>query len=271
VYRLRRNISAWRQIPGALKHVSAGEAGIWGVDKSNKVFYRVGVNDSNPDGTSWKEIPGKRLKQIDSGPNGIVFGVAADPDNEIYCRTGIVSDKPFGTDWTQVDYSLLKYISCGVPGCWGVANQDTVWSIWYRSGVTRENCAGIKWSRVHGSLKQIEVGAAGDVYGISSTGQVLRRTGITNSGRTGNGWQMMQQNGSHITTGLNGQYLLVSDGQIHYSPSGGYINELNFIFLKFRCKFTNNCVGVKHKTVDTPKILGVSMEFLECLYIVCVL
>jgi hypothetical protein len=215
------------------------------------------VNDSNPDGTSWKEIPGKRLKQIDSGPNGIVFGVNA--DYEIYCRTGIEDGNPFGTQWQSI-LGKLKYISCGVLVCWGVTEHDAVW---YLSGVTRENCASSTWLKVSGSLKQIEVGAAGDVYGINSKGQLLRRTGISNSNPTGDGWQMMQQNGSHITTGLNGQYLLASNGQIHYSPSGGYINELNFIFLKFKCKFTNNCVGVKHKTVDTPKIENISILYVS--------
>ena len=211
IYRLRRGNKAWQRISGALKHVSAGEAGVWGVNRYDNIYYRNSVTDSNPGGTSWRQIPGK-LKQIDSGPTGIVYGVNV--HDQIYCRTGIEYGKPFGTGWKQVtSYGRLKYVSCGVLGCWGVNSGD---GIWYRSGISRQNCAGTRWHSIGGRLKQIEVGAAGDVYGINSAGQVWRRTGISELRPMGSGWQKILEYGSHITTGLNGQYLLVN-GQIHYS------------------------------------------------------
>ena len=212
IYRLKNNIKpGWKLIPGSLKHVSAGEAGIWGVDRYDDVFYRNGVTKRNPSGKSWQNIPGK-LKQIDSGPSGIVYGVNV--NDQIFCRTGIDSSTPFGTAWKQVtSYGKLKYVSCGVLGCWGVNSGD---GIWYRTGITKENCAGTRWSSVFGRLKQIEVGAAGDVYGTDSVGNIYRRSSITELRPMGSGWQIIQENGSHVTTGLNGQYLLVN-GQIQYS------------------------------------------------------
>ena len=208
---MRNDKSGLELIPGLLKHVTAGEAGIWGVNKYNHIYYRVGVTKTNPSGDSWQQITGA-LKQIDSGPRGIVYGVNI--YDQIFCRTGITSSTPFGTGWRQVtSYGRLKYVSCGVLGCWGVNSGN---AIWYRSGVTKTNCVGIGWHHVSGSLKQIEVGSAGDVYGISPTGQVYRRTGITASRPMGSGWQKVKGYGSHITTGLNGQYLLVN-GQIQHA------------------------------------------------------
>ena len=210
IYRLKQD-TAWQQISGKLKHVSVGEAGVWGVNRNDDIFYRDSVTESNPAGKSWRQISGK-LKQIDSGPAGIVYGVNV--NDQIYCRTGIENGKPFGTGWKQVtSYGRLKYVSCGVLGCWGVNSAD---AIWYRSGITRQNCAGTKWHKIGGGLKQIEVGNAGDVYGINSARQVFRRTGISELRPMGSNWQKILGYGSHITTGLNGQYLLV-DGQIHYS------------------------------------------------------
>ena len=227
IYRLEREISTWKNVPGTtLKHVSAGKAGIWGVGRDDNIYYRVGVTESNPDGTLWLLIRDK-LKQIDSGPAGIVYGV--DAQDKIYCRTGIKSGNLFGTGWKQVtDYGRLKYVSCGVLGCWGVNSNEIVW---FRSGVTKENCVGALWHQIDGSLKQIEVGEAGDVYGINSAGQVLRRTGISKSSPTGSGWKKVHKNGSHITTGLNGQYLVVKGGQIYYYK-GENISILYFLWFE---------------------------------------
>ena len=92
------------------------------------------------------------LKQIDSGPEGIVYGVNS--NNNIYCRTGISHARPHGVSWKQVP-GKLKYVSCGNLGCWGVSSGDF---IWFRRGVTAEKCEGSRWQYVSGRLKQIEVG-----------------------------------------------------------------------------------------------------------------
>ena len=102
--------------------------GIWGVDTNNDVFRRVG-------GGNWKRIPGRKLKQVDSGPQGIVLGVTK--SNQVYCLSG--------NKW-KIMNRRLKYISCGASlgstGCWGISPGDRVY---YREGVTRKNCAGTSW------------------------------------------------------------------------------------------------------------------------------
>ena len=198
------------QVPGTLKHVTTGPAGVWGVNKNNDIYYRNGL-ESNKHcvGTSWRKIDGK-LKQIDSGPYGIVYGVNA--HDQIFCRTGISSSTPYGTGWKQVtSHGRLKYVSCGALGCWGVSSGDRVY---FRSGVSRSNCAGSRWHGISGSLKQIEAGKLGDVYGINSSGKVYQRTGISRSKPKGSDWKKIQNFASHVTTGLNGQYILVN-GKIH--------------------------------------------------------
>ena len=91
------------------------------------------------------------LKQIDSGPTGIVYGV--NKHDGIFCRTGITDDNLKGTGWRGVG-GLLKYVSCGPYGCWGVNSAD---HIWVRSGVTAAKCEGTEWTRIPGLLSQIEV------------------------------------------------------------------------------------------------------------------
>ena len=141
IYRLKDGRS-WEQISGHLKHVSVGEAGVWGVNDGDEIYYRDGVTAAAPSGVSWRKIPGK-LKQIDSGPNQIVYGV--NTDDKIFCRTGIDTGKPFGTGWKQINGGL-KYISCGALGCWGVNYAN---SIYFRHGVSRGGTVrvnnGLKW------------------------------------------------------------------------------------------------------------------------------
>ena len=90
----------------------------------------------NSVGTSWTRIGGA-LKQIDSGPYGIVCGVNRGDD--IYCRIGITDHNPKGTGWHHIG-GKLKYISCGELGCWGV---NSVNQIFFRTGVSRHNPAGV--------------------------------------------------------------------------------------------------------------------------------
>ena len=35
--------NTWGKVPGSFKVVSCGQAGVWGVDSDNKVFYRKGT------------------------------------------------------------------------------------------------------------------------------------------------------------------------------------------------------------------------------------
>ena len=76
----------WTQVPGGLKHVSSGKAGVWGVNAGGNIYYRFGVTRKNKKGARWVNVPGK-LKQIDSGHRGVVCGVNT-ADN-IYCRMQI--------------------------------------------------------------------------------------------------------------------------------------------------------------------------------------
>ena len=59
----------------------------------------------------------------------------------------------------------------------------------------------------------------GDVYGINRDNRVYRRTGITEFSPMGSGWEQVTQYANHVTTGVNGQYLLIN-GAIMESDKG---------------------------------------------------
>lgn len=171
----------WKSVPGRLNHISSGKSGVWGVMGSS-IWYRVGVTGKQPLGTTWKKIAGG-LKQIDSGPKGIVCGVNS-VDN-IFCRLQISPKAPFGKRWIRIP-GKLKYISCGGLGHWGVNKKNQVF---FRLGVTRNRPQGLNWKRVSGSLVQVEAGKFGEVIGINAKGQMLARTGVTEQRPVGRSWK----------------------------------------------------------------------------------
>lgn len=80
------------QVPGKkMVHVSAGGAGVWGVTSGGRAYFRKGVTSSNPAGTAWLRVSGRRFKQVDSGPFGVVYGLSR--DGNVLCRKKIAVDK----------------------------------------------------------------------------------------------------------------------------------------------------------------------------------
>ena len=125
VYELQGN--NFVSVPGTIKfsHVTSGSAGVWGASTASDIFYRDMATKS------WKKIAG-RLKQIDSGPKGVVCGV--NNINKVFCRTGISDYNPEGFDWVELDRPELQinYISCGEYGHWA-ATKDS--KIFFREGI----------------------------------------------------------------------------------------------------------------------------------------
>ena len=61
----------------------------------------------------------------------------------------------------------------------------------------------------------VQSGLAHDVFGIGVDNVVYRRIGVDIASPTGSGWERFDDNATHFTTGLNGQYKLV-DGEIFF-------------------------------------------------------
>ena len=78
-------------VPRKMVHVSAGEAGVWGVASNGRAYFREGVTSSNPVGTNWLRVSGRRFRQVDSGPFGVVYGL--DRSGSVRCRTKIAGNK----------------------------------------------------------------------------------------------------------------------------------------------------------------------------------
>lgn len=131
-----------------LKHISAGVAYLWGVNKNDEVF-----RCERPC-TKWIKVDG-RLMQIDVGDDE-VWGV-----NSRY----VIYKRPAdGTGRWQRISGALKHVSASGNGyIWGVSKNDDIFKC-------RKPCLG-KWIHIGGKLKQID-GGHKYVYGVSGANDV---------------------------------------------------------------------------------------------------
>lgn len=195
----------------AMKHVSAGGAGVWAVAKNGNAYFREGITSLNPKGRKWVKVSG-RLRQVDSGPSGVVYAVGRDGDAR--CRAKITGNKPEGSFWRTVNSpSYMSYVSCGSFGCWA---SDSRARVWFRDGVSKYNCRGTKWERVSGSLNQLEVGEHGDVWGIHSSSTLWHRKFISADHPVGKGWRRVGSFGfKHVTVGRRGLFVVTDQGNAY--------------------------------------------------------
>ena len=67
---------------------------------------------------------GGGLKQVESGPNGVVWGI--NKAGYIYLRAGVSKKNPLGTSWISV-VGLLSHVTVGCTGVYGVNSKQEIW------------------------------------------------------------------------------------------------------------------------------------------------
>ncbi|KAK9525422.1 hypothetical protein VZT92_016134 [Zoarces viviparus] len=171
--------SSWYRLSTIrLKHVSVGPAGIWGVGSNNLVYKYIAGN--------FQQSRGLSMLQVDAGGNDQVVGV--NNGWGAYClrsASALAYSGPSSLSWTYLSRSM-KYFSCSPHnGCWGV---DRSYRVYYAQ-VNPSTCSSSAWRIVSGrSLQMIEVGTDGKVFGVSTTGQVVQRAGISSRYPYGTSW-----------------------------------------------------------------------------------
>ncbi|XP_064795411.1 fish-egg lectin-like [Oncorhynchus masou masou] len=193
----------WIPLPGSMKHITVGPAGIWGVNKADSIYKYVGGN--------WVQAAGS-LKQLDAGGDQFVVGVNINHTPNCRTRSATVGYKGPGSPlpWTRLP-GAVKYSSCGPFGCWAVNKND---NIYLMSNVNRDTCQNNGWSQIGGKLSMIEVATDGSVFGVNSAGQVSTRDGITASKPEGTGWSNvpMCMQMKHVTYDLGRLWVVSKSG-----------------------------------------------------------
>ncbi|KAM4712378.1 LOW QUALITY PROTEIN: fish-egg lectin-like [Anableps anableps] len=163
-----------------LKHVSVGPAGIWGVDRHDKV-YKFTAGDFFP-------TCGLELNLLNAGGEGQVVGVAR--SDSIHCLNAVSASsiKEEGVlNWNTLQGELM-YFSCAPTGCWGVNSYQQI----YFTKVSPNSCIMNGWNKLDGIAVHVEVGSDGNVFVVNPSGKVYERTGISKKVPQGTGWSQIE-------------------------------------------------------------------------------
>ncbi|XP_069803272.1 fish-egg lectin-like [Dendropsophus ebraccatus] len=194
---------SWQQLPGQFIHVTVGPAGVWAINRTN-IVHKLQDN-------RWKSVTGF-LQQVDAGFSKSVGGVG--PNGYIYClNENCVNSRSSLLTFTRIDGSL-RYYSCGLFGCWGLSFDNR---IFFRQNVASSACQGTGWQPIEGSLRVIEVGSDGSVYGINPAGDAFKRMNVTASNPTGTSWSQIDVCATfkHVTYDAGVLWLLSQNGDIY--------------------------------------------------------
>jgi len=166
----------WQQVPGWLRDISVGKNSVWGVNRFNNIYKRVGSG-------YWEHVQGK-LKQVSvSGLSDLaVWGIG--PTDEVLRWQG-------GNSWEGVGGTPqhLKVVSVGEAGVWGVGRDHRVW---YRNDTYGGQASlGSGWQEVDGNLAWISSGSRGEVWGTDEQGNVFKREGVNQNNPAGSTWQQV--------------------------------------------------------------------------------
>ncbi|XP_014009325.2 fish-egg lectin [Salmo salar] len=191
----------WIRMPGSLRHITVGPAGIWGVSNGNLMFKYVAGN--------WVQFA-TSAKQLDAG--GDEFVVGDNMDDVPWCLSRSASLGFMGADSSLRGIMLpgaVKYFSCGPFGCWAVNKNDDIFLM-----SLNQDCQNKGWSHIEGKLSMIEVATDGSVFGVNSAGQVYTRDGITASKPEGTGWSnvLMYMPMKHVTYDLGRLWVISNSG-----------------------------------------------------------
>uniref|UniRef100_A0A3B5R0G5 Fish-egg lectin-like n=1 Tax=Xiphophorus maculatus TaxID=8083 RepID=A0A3B5R0G5_XIPMA len=198
--------SSWSKLGSvALKHVSVGSAGVWGIDRDNTV-YKFAAGDFFP-------TRGLSLIQVDAG-EGQVVGVTS--QNSIHCLNGSSAssiEKEGVLNWNTISGALM-YISCGPLGCWGVNSAQKI----YFGKVSPGTCGISSWSQVDGVAVKVEVGSDGRVFVVNQSGNYLSLSRANISKALPQGTALSQISFcviiKHVTYDLGRLWLLTDAGGI---------------------------------------------------------
>lgn len=175
---------------------------VWAIATNGDALYRRGVSKSTPAGTSWEHIHANNQPLISISVCKAIGVWAVGRNGSAYRRCGFSSENECGTYWKAIEDApkgtLLKQISVGSLGIWAI---DAQGQMLVRQEVCDSFPCGSHWKKFENvpndppheegkmGFRSVSVTAT-DVWVVSNSCFVCRRSGITKKNPAGTGWQL---------------------------------------------------------------------------------
>lgn len=174
---------------------------IWALAVKGDVLIRKGISETSPNGTGWDHVSGEYpFVSITCGSNGKIWAVGR--NGNAYYRCGVSGENPSGENWQVLTAPAgvqFKQISAGKAGVWAV---DETGRLIVRKEISSTFPEGSHWQVLtnvpndppHGEGSNMVgfkcVSVADQVWAISNTGFVCKRSGVTLLNPAGTGWNL---------------------------------------------------------------------------------
>lgn len=177
----------WSAIPGQLLQICTGFNGrLWAVSGvTRRALYRTGITTSDPVGTTWNAADNKKVRVVQIGPYGSVWGL--DSLGRVIFRVGVTLGNQQGTYWLTLSSSSFKKLSVGYQNeLWGLLSDGRIRR---RTGISEALPQGKSWEAIGtGRVRDIAIGPMGFVWCVTNDFRVLRRTQVTGLNPSGASW-----------------------------------------------------------------------------------
>lgn len=166
-----KNVTKNSSLAHKIKHLAVEENGVWAITIDNRVLFRKGVDERNPEGKVWQEVTYGMNVSLISYCKNIVWALTN--TGKVFIRDGITPSSPSGKKWTEIKSPSMMAVSLTVDGVvWGVNDEG---SVGFRTGITS--------SKPGGRGPWWEVTIDSELQPITSLNSL---------------WQVMSADGSHL-------------------------------------------------------------------------
>lgn len=141
-----KNITKNSSVAHKIKYLAVDENAVWAITVDNRVLFRKGVDERNPEGKVWQEVGfGTNFDSITCCKH-VVWALSH--DNKVYFRDGITPSSPSGKKWAELKTAKMAAVSLTNDGVvWGISEEGAVG---FRTGInpTKPGGRGPWWEVV---------------------------------------------------------------------------------------------------------------------------
>ena len=126
-----KNVTKNTSLAHKIKQLSVEENGVWAVAVDNRVLFRKGVDERNPEGKVWQEVSyGMNFSYIACCKSA---AWALNHHGKVFVRDGITPSTPSGKKWLEIKSPSMVTVSIITNGVvWGINEEG---SVGFRTGI----------------------------------------------------------------------------------------------------------------------------------------
>ena len=133
-----KNVTKTTSLAHRVKQVAVEENGVWAITVDDRILFRKGVDERNPEGKVWQEVGYGANFTLISCCKSIVWALTQ--TGRVFVRDGITPSSQSGKKWVEIKTPKLIAVSITSNGVvWGINGEG---SVGFRTGINKGKPGG---------------------------------------------------------------------------------------------------------------------------------